>query len=96
MAPHQAYERARARARAKLGLYKQAAISLVLALVLLGINLATYHGRYWFWWPMLGLALLLGLKAIRVYNHRRFETLEQRLIQEELDREERLRQIVDD
>jgi hypothetical protein len=92
----EAYQRASARAKARLGLYKQAAISLLLGLVLLGINLATYRGRYWFWWPVLGLALLLGLRAVKVLGRERYEKLEQRLIQEELDKEERLRQIVDD
>jgi hypothetical protein len=93
-AVHQA--RARARAKARLRLYQQAGVSVVLGLLLLGINLATFRGRYWFWWPLLGLALLLGLKAVRVYNHRRFENLEQRLLQEELARDERTRQVVDD
>ncbi len=92
----EAYERASARARARLKLYKQGAVSLLLALLLAGINLATFRGRWWFWWPALGLGLLWGINAVRVYNHRRFETLEKRLLQEELDKEERLRNILDD
>ncbi|MFH1035888.1 MAG: 2TM domain-containing protein [Pseudomonadota bacterium] len=92
----EAYQRANARARARLSLYKQAAISLALGLLLLGVNLATYRGHYWFWWPVLGLALLLGLKAVKVLGRARYENLEKRLIQEELDKEERLRDIVDD
>lgn len=96
MADQEAYARAAARARAKVGLYKQGAYSLLVALLLLAINLATYRGHWWFWWPLLGLTLLFGLRVFKVWGRERFENLEQRMIQEELDREERTRHIVDD
>ena len=96
MAPHQVSERVEARVRARLGLYKQGAISLLLIVGLAVINWATYRHRWWFLWPALGLAVLWGVRAVAVYNHHRWESLEQRIRQEEQAREERTRQIVDD
>lgn len=96
MSPHQARQGSEARAKAKAGLYWQGAVSLLLGLALLALNLAYYRGRWWFWWPLLGLAILWGIRAVHVCNHRRWETLEQRQLKEDQDRQERTRQIVDD
>lgn len=96
MSPHQARLGSEARTKARAGLYWQGAVSLLLGLALLAVNLAWYRGRWWFWWPLLGLAVLWGVRAARVFDHRRWETLEQRQLQEEQERQERTRQIVDD
>ena len=84
------------RARGKLGFYRQAVVSLVLGLGLAGLDLATTRGRHWFWWPLAALALALALRAVKAFGKARFEDLEQRQAKEELDREERMRQVGDD
>lgn len=96
MTPHQAQQGDEARAKARRGLFRQGAVSLMVAMGLLALNLAWYRGRWWFWWPLLGLAILWGIRAVHVFDHRRWESLEQRQLKEEQERQERTRQIVDD
>ena len=57
---------------------------LIVIPVLIFINLNTFSGFQWFWFPMLGWGLGLTFHAVRVFGYGR--TWEERKIQEILNK----------
>ena len=61
------YERARARVGAIKGFYIHASAFLVVNIALLAIN-AGVGGVWWFYWPLIGWGIGLGLHAFGVFG----------------------------
>ena len=63
----QRYERARARVQAIKGFYTHATAFVVVNLGLFLINLFT-PGPWWFFWPLIGWGIGLGVHALNVFG----------------------------
>lgn len=63
-----AYQRAAKRVNDLKGFYSNLISYCVVIPFLIFINLRTSPEYYWFWWPMLGWGLGLGLNAVKVYG----------------------------
>ena len=62
----QRYEQARARVEQLKGFYTHAAAYVVVNIGLFVINLLT-PGSWWFYWPLLGWGLGLGVHALNMF-----------------------------
>jgi len=62
----QRYEQAHARVKQLKGFYTHAAAYVVVNIGLLVINLLTL-GPWWFYWPLLGWGIGLGVHALNVF-----------------------------
>jgi hypothetical protein len=86
----QRYERARARVQALKGFYVHAAVFLVVNAGLFGINVLV-GGPWWFYWPLIGWGIGLGVHALAVFGFGGGGPLgrdwEERKVREMLDRE---------
>ena len=93
MENQEAYQRAKRRVEAKLGFWWHLGVYLAVNALLLVINLSTSAEYLWFKWPLLGWGIGVffhGLGAFRSPSGRLGEAME-RMIQEEMRREEPLR-----
>ncbi len=63
----QRYERARARVQALKGFYIHAMAFVLVNVALLGIN-ALADGVWWFYWPLMGWGIGLGVHALAVFG----------------------------
>ncbi len=63
----QRYERARARVQAIKGFYIHASVFVVVNVALFAIN-AGVGGGWWFYWPLIGWGIGLGLHALGVFG----------------------------
>ena len=63
----QRYERAHARVRAIKGFYIHASAFVVVNVALFAIN-AGVGGEWWFYWPLIGWGIGLGLHAFGVFG----------------------------
>ena len=63
----QRYERARARVQALKGFHIHAMAFVLVNVALLGIN-ALVDGVWWFYWPLMGWGLGLGVHALAVFG----------------------------
>ena len=63
----QRYQRARARVQALKGFYIHAMAFVLVNVALLGIN-ALVGGVWWFYWPLIGWGIGLGLHALAVFG----------------------------
>ena len=63
----QRYERALARVQALKGFYIHAMAFVLVNVALLGIN-ALVDGVWWFYWPLMGWGLGLGVHALAVFG----------------------------
>ncbi len=63
----QRYERARARVKAIKGFYIHATIFVVVNIALFAINVLV-GGVWWFYWPLLGWGIGLGVHALAVFG----------------------------
>ena len=63
----QRYERARARVKALKGFYTHATIYVIVNIFLFLIDLLT-GGGWWFYWPLLGWGIGLGVHALNVFG----------------------------
>ena len=79
-----AYERAASRVKELKEFYGSLISYLIVIPVLIFINLNTFSGFQWFWFPMLGWGLGLTFHAVRVFGYGR--TWEERKIQEILNK----------
>jgi 2TM domain-containing protein len=61
------YERARARMQALKGFYIHASAFVVVNIALLAINSAV-GGVWWFYWPLIGWGIGLGVHALAVFG----------------------------
>jgi hypothetical protein len=61
------YERARARVGAIKGFYIHASAFVVVNIALLAIN-AGVGGVWWFYWPLIGWGIGLGVHALAVFG----------------------------
>ena len=61
------YERAQARVQAIKGFYVHASAFVVVNIALLAINLLV-GGVWWFYWPLIGWGIGLGLHAFTVFG----------------------------
>ncbi|MBV9454350.1 MAG: 2TM domain-containing protein [Rubrobacter sp.] len=62
----QRYEQARARVKQLKGFYTHAIVYVVVNIVLFVINLLM-PGPWWFYWPLLGWGIGLGVHALNVF-----------------------------
>ena len=87
----QRYEQARRRVKELKGFYIHATAYVLVNIGLFIINLLTSSGTWWFYWPLLGWGIGLGVHALSVFGLR--GTLgrdwEERKIRELMDEEER-------
>ena len=60
------YEQARARAKQLKDFYTHAAVYVVVNIGLFLINLLG-HGGWWFYWPLIGWGIGLGVHALNVF-----------------------------
>ena len=83
------YQRARAKVERLRAFYIHAIVYVVVNAGLVGINLASSPGGFWFIWPMLGWGIGLGAHAIAVFAADGFlgSGWEQRQIDRELTRD---------
>jgi hypothetical protein len=63
----QSYERARARVQALKGFYIHASAFILVNIGLFVINVLT-GGVWWFYWPLLGWGIGLGIHALAVFG----------------------------
>jgi hypothetical protein len=63
----QRYQRARARVQALKGFYIHAMAFVLVNVALLSIN-ALVGGVWWFYWPLMGWGIGLGLHALAVFG----------------------------
>ena len=63
----QRYERARARVKAIKGFYIHATIFVVVNVALFAINVLV-GGVWWFYWPLLGWGIGLGVHALAMFG----------------------------
>jgi hypothetical protein len=86
------YERAHARVQAVKGFYVHAMAFVVVNVALFAIN-ALVGGGWWFYWPLIGWGIGLGLHAFGVFgfggNGPLGREWEERKIQEMVDEERR-------
>jgi hypothetical protein len=85
------YANARKRVEELKGFYSHALIYIVVNLGLMGLNLLTSPGYYWFVWPMLGWGIGLVAHGFSVFGAGRLfgPEWEQRKIRELVEKERR-------
>ncbi|WP_413533437.1 histidine kinase [Empedobacter brevis] len=64
-----AYQRAIERAKELKKFYTHLGTYLVISLFLFILNLVTSNGHWWFYWPVLGWGLAVGLNAVKVFAY---------------------------
>ena len=86
----QRYERARARVQALKGFYTHATAYVLVNIGLFVINLLS-GGQWWFYWPLLGWGVGLGVHALNVFvlGGRFGQDWEERKTQEIMGRDRR-------
>lgn len=85
MIDSKAYEIAKKRVAAKKGFFWHLGIFLVTMVVLMLINLFTYHGKIWFIFPFLGWGLSVAIHYLAVFGFPGIdEAWEEKAIQKEL------------
>lgn len=72
------------RVNLKIGLWIHLAVYAAVNALLIVINLVTTPGYHWFWWPLLGWGIGLGLHALVPTLFSRGASIRQRLIEKEL------------
>jgi hypothetical protein len=80
------YEKASKRVDAKISFYIHLTVYVLVNLLLLGINLATYSGYLWFRWPLLGWGIGLCMHGLSVFFFSRFDGLKEKMIEKEMAR----------
>jgi hypothetical protein len=85
------YRRAKARVEARLGFYRHAMIYLAVNLFLIFLNLRHERDHFWFQWPLLGWGIGLFWHGWNVYSYRWNSARKDRMIQREMERDERAR-----
>lgn len=91
-AQEQAEEQAEERAAAKLRFYKLLAAALGVPLLCLAANLLATPGRWWFFWPALGLGLGLAVHGCKVFGGTgREQRPRRRLAEKGLEKQRRAR-----
>ena len=63
----QVYKRAKERVEAIKGFYIHATIYVLVNLGLFTINALTAFGYWWFYWPLIGWSVALGINALVVF-----------------------------
>jgi hypothetical protein len=86
----QRYQRARARVKGMKGFYTHALTYVLVNIGLLFINLFT-GGGWWFFWPLIGWGIGLGVHALNVFGFGGVlgRGWEERKTRELIDKEER-------
>jgi hypothetical protein len=88
----QRYEQARARVRSIKGLYIHATAFVLVNVALFAINVLA-GGVWWFYWPLLGWGVGLGVHALAVFGFGGGgpwgQDWEERKIRERMDKEQR-------
>lgn len=86
----QRYERARARVKELKGFYTHATAFVLVNIGLFIINLLA-GGPWWFFWPLIGWGIGLGVHALNVFGFRGAlgRDWEERKTRELMDKEER-------
>ena len=72
------------RANAKFSLYIHLAIYAAVNALLIVINLATSTTHLWFWWPLLGWGIGLGLHALALVAIPKLISLRRQMIAKEM------------
>jgi 2TM domain len=85
------YRRAKARVEARLGFYRHAMIYVAVNLFLIFLNLRHERDHFWFQWPLLGWGIGLFWHGWNVYSYRWNSARKDRMIQGEMERDERAR-----
>jgi len=89
-----AYRRAAARVEARLGFYRHATIYVAVNLLLAVLNLIRTPDRLWFQWPLFGWGIGLLAHGVSVFSYRwNHPASKERMIQREMEREARRRQV---
>ena len=89
-----AYRRAVARVEARLGFYRHATIYVAVNLMLAVLNLIRTPDHLWFQWPLFGWGIGLLAHGVSVFSYRwNHPASKERMIQREMEREARRRQM---
>ena len=72
------------RGNARLSLYIHLAVYLAVNALLIVINLATSTAYLWFWWPLLGWGIGLGVHALALLVIPKLISMRQRMIDKEM------------
>lgn len=86
MDSHEAYRKAKTRVWVKIAFYIHLAAYVSVNILLLVINLATYHQSLWFKWPLIGWGIGIGMHALVTFVLPKASPLKERMIQQELAR----------
>ena len=82
------YRKAKQRAEAKLGFYTHVIVYLAVNGLLAGINLSKSPEELWFLWPLGGWGIGLCFHALKVFASPAGSSLEERMIEHELQLQE--------
>jgi hypothetical protein len=90
MEDQDAYRKARGRVEAKLGFLWHLGVYLAVNTLLIIINISTSTEYLWFKWPLLGWGIGVFFHGLAVFrlSSGRLATLKERMIQEEMKKEE--------
>ena len=90
MEREETYKRAKRRVEAKIGFYIHLAVYIGVNILLLIINLTTSPQYLWFIWPLLGwgIGLFFHGLSVFVFLNRRFQGMKDRMIEEEMKKEQ--------
>lgn len=83
------YKRAEKRVEMKMGFYVHCSVYVLVNALLAAINLWKSPQEIWFYWPLAGWGVGVGLHAWRIYRPSCTTGLKQRMIQRELDRDKK-------
>lgn len=86
MTENQQLEGARARAKAKFDFYVHLAVYLVVIGMLLGINLVSWSGQYWVFWPAFFWGVALVFHAASAFLISQKEAMVDRMVKREIER----------
>lgn len=86
-----AYRRAAARVEARLAFYRHLIIYVLVNSFLIILNLVRTPEEWWSKWSVLGWGFGLVMHGISVFSYRWREGSRERMIQRELQRQERMR-----
>ena len=62
------YQKAKKRVEALKGFYTHLTVYVLVNLLLFTINMLTSPDSLWFYWPLLGWGIAVGLQALRVFG----------------------------
>ncbi|MFW6365866.1 MAG: 2TM domain-containing protein [Spirochaetota bacterium] len=92
MEDQEAYSRAERRVEEKMGFITHLAAFIVVNTGLFFVNMFTSPDYFWFVWPLIGWGIGLVFHGLNVFMFTAGSSLRERMIQKELEKEQKHRQ----